>query len=264
MAQYRFKSGSGETVQGWEAIVPILRADASPKQLTCIGTGFFIHTGGILVTAAHVVRDICGEDGQQSLTTEGEPVAGLMAMQYVPPDQMIRRDIVKVAAHLRADVAVAGVSTLLKQETGIPVRNKVLRLTAEVPTVGDYVATWAFPKSVHETKDNIGTVTIVPKFYEGKITCEYRNGRDSVMLPGPCYETNLSLEGGSSGGPVFDERGHVFAVNSTGIDGSDIAFVSHIQSICGLPIAEYEVNDGTMIDSITIRELIARNEILVK
>jgi hypothetical protein len=51
MVRCWFETGTGEQVQGWEAVVPIIRVD-DPLRLTCIGTGFFIHTGGLLITAA--------------------------------------------------------------------------------------------------------------------------------------------------------------------------------------------------------------------
>jgi hypothetical protein len=75
MVRCWFETGTGEQVQGWEAVVPIIRVD-DPLRLTCIGTGFFIHTGGLLITAAHVVRDVIGGDGN--------PTASLMALQYAP------------------------------------------------------------------------------------------------------------------------------------------------------------------------------------
>jgi hypothetical protein len=223
MISYRFVTGTGENVQGWEPVVPIFRVDHSPLRLTCIGTGFFIHTGGILVTAAHVVRAVIGSDGN--------PTATLMALQFVPPNQFIRRQVIKATFHTQADVAVLGVETLRHKDRGVPLRNKVLILTSRVPRVGDLVSTWAFPKSTSEHMGNRGCVSVFAKLYDGEVRKEYPDGRDRVLLPGRCYETNLAIEGGASGGPVLDEHGHAFAVNSTGIDGTDIAFVSHIQSV---------------------------------
>ena len=211
-----------------------------------------------------MLQDICGEDNKQQVGKDGEPISGLMTLQFVPPNQFIRRDIVKATVHTSADVAVAGVGTLKHKETGAILRNKVLRLTKVVPRVGDYVATWAFPNAVHEIKGNNGTATIIPKIYEGKITKEYRDGRDSVMMPGPCYETTLSLQGGSSGGPVFNENGFVFAINSTGLDGADVGHVSHIQRLGGLPVFGIKTEDGKIINNMTVHELILQGQISVE
>lgn len=253
MVRCWFETGTGERVQGWEAVVPILRVD-EPLRLTCIGTGFFIHTGGILVTAAHVVRDVIG--------SHGNPTASLMALQYVHPSQFIRRFIIKASIHTVEDVAVIGLHTL--HRNGAPVRNKVLVLTSRLPETGDLVSTWAFPKSTHEHTGNRGAVSIFAKLYDGEVLKEYSNGPDRVVLPGRCYETTLGIEGGASGGPVFDEHGHVFAINSTGIDGTDIGYVSHIQSIGGLSLANVMTSDGQLHERITIHSLIEHGDILVE
>ena len=256
MVKYRFESGTGERIQGWEAVLPLLRVDM-PRRLTCIGTGFYIHTGGILVTAAHVVRDLIGEDGT--------PTAGLAALQYVPPNQMMFRPIVKASIHAVADVAVLGVKTRYHKENGDPVRNRVMALTGRLPLAGDLVSTWAFPKPTHEQSDSgPRKISILAKLYDGEVRKEYPNGRDKVVLPGRCYETSLAIEGGASGGPVFDESGTVFAVNSTGFDGTDIGYVSHIQSIGELSIASFLTKDGELLKAVTIKSLIEQDEILVE
>jgi hypothetical protein len=134
---------------------------------------------------------------------------------------------------------VLGVQTMSHRDTGVPLRNKVLVLTSRLPQAGDLVSTWAFPKSRHKHEGNSGHVSIAPKLYDGEVLKEYPSGRGG-LLPGRCYETNLAIEGGASGGPVFDEHGHVFAVNSTGFNGTDIGYVSHIQSIGGLSLANWQ------------------------
>jgi hypothetical protein len=254
MISYRFETGTGEQVQGWEPVVPILRID-EPLRVTCIGTGFFIHTGGILVTAAHVVRDVIDEDGK--------PTANLAVLQYVPPNQFVRRHVIKASWHTVEDVAVLGLQTLNHKETGAPLRNKVLRLTGRVAKAGDLVSTWAFPKSQHEYAGKSGSVSIRPKLYDGKVLEELSNR--GGLLRGRCYATSLGIEGGASGGPVFDEHGHVFAINSTGFSGvEDLGFVSHIQSVGGLSVAKVMTTDGQLREQITIHSLIERGEVLVE
>jgi hypothetical protein len=139
----------------------------------------------------------------------------------------------------------------------------VLTLTAKVPRPGDFIATWAFPKSTHEYTDKGGCVSIAPKLYDGKML-EELPGRGG-LLPGRCYATTLGIEGGSSGGPVFDEHGHVFAINSTGFSGmDDLGFVSHIQSIGGLSVASVMTTDGRLHEQIDVHSLIEQGAILVE
>lgn len=252
----RFANIRGENAQGFEAIVPILKAENFPE-LRCIGTGFFIHAGGILVTAAHIVREI--------IDINGRPLdeRGLAVIQFSPPNFFQIRWVNKVSLHLVADVAVLCLETIYLKNKVEPLRNKVLIPTTSIPALESPISTWAFPGAIHFASDEYREITITPKVYRGRINQEHRFGRDSVMMPGPCYETTLAIEGGASGGPVFNESGHVFAVNSTGVHGTNIGYASHIQSIGGLRIARVATSDGVIHDNITVSELINRGEISV-
>jgi hypothetical protein len=253
-----FISGEGKLVNGQEVIFPIMHVRQHPPEVACIGTGFFITTSGVFATAAHVLRAAIGKDE--------EPDGALFTIQFVPPDKFLRRSILKCTLHGSADVAVGALETLFLDRA--PLRNKTAVLTTATPQKGERIATWAYPgvatKYAPAAQERFrASLKIVPKVNVGEVLNECRAGRDAVMLPGPCYETNLALEGGSSGGPVFNGAGQVFAVNSTGYEGTDIAFISHIQSIGGLPIADYQTGDGVVHPNITIHELIQMGHLAV-
>jgi hypothetical protein len=61
----------------------------------------------------------------------------------------------------------------------------------------------------------------------------YTEGRDSVMLPFPCYEVNARLDPGMSGGLVIDELGAVCRLicSSLPVSGPDQEAVSHITTL---------------------------------
>lgn len=245
------RNGSGQTVQGQEAVIPILKFTDNPRRFTCIGTGFFISTSGIFATASHV---LC--EGIDPTNT-----SALFVVHFIPPTTFIMRHISKATIHKGADVAVGVLETLISPQSGQPLRNKVLILTKQTPSLDAEIHTWAYPNALTTHEGTTGSVSIFPKLYSGKILEEHREGRDRIMLPGPCYRTDLGIEGGTSGGPVFDSNGHVFAINSTGIDGTDIAYVSHIQSIGGLPINLYQLENGEILENITCSSLIQRGHI---
>lgn len=255
-----FMTGDGQTAQGQEVVIPICKAVDGGK-LECIGTGFFISIYGIFATAAHVVTDILGEDGKPQCYKDGSPKVGLMTFHFMPPNLMVAREINKISFHMRDDVAVGTVKTIVDQKTREPLKNKVLQLTARVPQVGDKISTWAYPNSVAEYDGRKGSLSVVPKLYEGEIEDEHRNGKGWGKVSGRCYQTNLGIEGGASGGPVFDDEGRVFAVNSGGVDGTDITYVSHLQSIGGLTLPNVQTQDGVVHENITICELIDRGSI---
>ncbi|MFA6002775.1 MAG: hypothetical protein WC881_01770 [Elusimicrobiota bacterium] len=70
---------------------------------------------------------------------------------------------------------------------------------------------------------------------------QYPKGRDSCMLPTACFRTSMGIKGGASGGPVFDYRGYVFAINSSGVDGTSISFVSSIFSVFPVWISDVRI-----------------------
>ena len=54
------------------------------------------------------------------------------------------------------------------------------------------------------------------------------------MMPAPCFESNMPVYGGNSGGSVFDAVGHVIGVNCTSYKGQDIAFHTALKGILDL------------------------------
>lgn len=258
----KFASGTGQPLQGQEAVIPICTVDKRGR-LECIGTGFFIGVHGIFVTAKHVVGEVLDEDGNPILDEDKNFRFGLKTFHLIPPNSIVIREIIKISFHGDDDVAVGALGTMVDQKTGEPLRNKILQLTARTPGVGERIATWAYPNSVAEYNGKEGSLSVVPKIYEGEIEDEHREGRGWGKVPGRCYQTNLGIERGTSGGPVFDDEGCVFAINSTGFDGTDLAYVSHVQSIGGLTLPLVQTDDGKIHEKITISELIDQGSIKV-
>ena len=64
----------------------------------------------------------------------------------------------------------------------------------------------------------------------------------------------MPIKPGASGGPVAFGDGAVFAVNSTGCDGSDFGYVTPIEPILELSVDNIII-DGTKRESVSLREL---------
>ena len=56
----------------------------------------------------------------------------------------------------------------------------------------------------------------------GEVTNVYPMGRDSSMMPGPCFATNARYEGSMSGGPAFNDDGHLVGIVSSCSKGDDV------------------------------------------
>ena len=75
------------------------------------------------------------------------------------------------------------------------------------------------------------------------------------MLPFPCFESDTPIYGGTSGGPVFDSQGRVFAVNCSRLEGTDIAYHTHIAGLLDLELGNTVHPDDTLPRTRTVREL---------
>jgi hypothetical protein len=115
-----------------------------------------------------------------------------------------------------------------------------------VHTIGEIVSTFAYPNSIIQTSEEGQVLSFAPQFYEGRIVEHLPNGRDLVMLPGPCYRTDMIIHHGASGGPVAGPTGRVFGINSTGFDGTDDFYISRIDEVFSLEIITGETGTVTV------------------
>jgi Trypsin-like peptidase domain len=243
--RYSAQTADGTQTDISQTIFPIV-TQGQDGLFVAIGTGFFVAENGIFVTAAHVVKAILDEQGN---------VTGPFGIfQFLPGDKFFIRPIHRTTRHSIADIAVGVAAPTHHNTTGAPMPNKILTLAANPPSVGSLVCTYAYQK----TDIQPGTPQIVrfnPGFFEGVLTEHHPQGRDKVLLPGPCFRTTMVIHGGASGGPVIGPNGTVFAVNSTGVEGEALSHVSCISEVLDLAIPD-AILPGSPIQRITtLREL---------
>ena len=234
---YGFEDETGTPIVGGAAIIPLLEL-IEDREYRRIGTGFFITSSGVFATAKHVLLS-AHERGRPTFT-----------WQFIPPNQWHIRPILQFSYHDTADVAIGVSCPSIHEETGEPLIDVRVRLTQRLHTPGDLVATFAYPSTIIQATEEGQILSFNPEFYEGRIVEYLPNGRDRVMLPGPCYRTDMVIHHGASGGPVSGPSGKVFGINSTGFDGTDDFYVSRIDELLSLEITTGES------DRINIQQLV--------
>jgi len=218
-----------------------------------IGTGFFIAENGVFVTAAHVVQEVLDEHGNAT--------GPLGLFQFLPDNQFYVRPIHRVTRHPVADVAIGVATPMHHKTTGAPMPNKLLTLAVKPPLVGTAVCTYAYPKTVIEPgKPQV--IRFELGFFDGVLLEHLADGRDKVILPGPCFRTSIVVHGGASGGPVVDANGAVFAVNSTGFEDDALSYVSCISQVLDLSITDVSFPGDSAPRTVTVRELRDRGFVL--
>lgn len=237
-----------------EAIVPIFK-QLSDGQFKFIGTGFFISVNGILVSAKHVLLDVF-ENGQQN--------AAIGILQLFPNNHYTIRRFLRCTTHETADVGIAIAAPLFHYKTQKPFLNKILTISKKELEPDDLVHTYAYPTTTVEQNEK-QTLNVQALYFDGKVTEVFPNGRDRILLPAPCYQTTMNLHGGSSGGPVFNSKGQVCGINSTGFDGClDISFVSRIQEILNLKLTDIKINSESESRDVHVNELIDLKHVIIK
>jgi hypothetical protein len=91
-------------------------------------------------------------------------------------------------------------------------------LDFDAPTTGLEVQAFGFPMSeVEEDPDGGWLVRHQAVGARGRVGDVYQLRRDAGMLKFPCFEMDLPIESGMSGGPVFDASGYLRGIVSSSV-----------------------------------------------
>jgi hypothetical protein len=235
--------------QGLAGIAPIYKVSLE-GEAKLIGTGFWITEAGHLISAWHVIEDNIAEDG-----IDRGPI---YAMQSVGGGAAIPRVLRKTHKHKIFDLSLS--ETLVVESQNAP-PTRPLPMTLDEPEVGDTIFTHAFlapdQKFTDERYQGVSTASFdglmaIPDLgltYElsfkakvgfGCLTEIFKEARDRVLLPFPCFRSDVPLYGANSGGPVFDKRGRICGVNCTSFAGEAISFHMPLKGILELGARDIE------------------------
>jgi hypothetical protein len=231
-----------------EEIFPIVTFDPLKKRWKCLGTGYFINPIGAFITAKHLLID---SDGKMEKTLYSVHKGN--GKSYI-------RSVTTLSVHESADVIVGMLGLgRIGSEKFTPPLSKYCSLDLNPLHNGDVIDTYAFPNTQNEDLNDSETeFTFNGISSSGKIIDFHKDG--SPVVRNRCYQTNMKIDSGASGGPVF-KNNYIVGINSSGFtlfgDEEPISFITPIDYILDLKVKE----KGKLI---TIRSLIENGYIKTK
>ena len=237
---------------------PVLTHDVN-GQWSLIGTGFYISTGGLFVTARHVITEVLDGDSQV------KPLAILHLMSETGlfgPTVHIMRPISQCWIGDKVDIALGVAASAINNVSGESLSHWRWPLSWSVPTKGMQAATYAFPNHLIRQADNKQSFIFRPDLYNGHIE-ELHDYRDQKM-PHPCMQINFRIHGAASGGPVVGEDGFVIGINCTEWVPDGPGFVAQICCLQDAFIEDAALCKNKPPGKVTFRELISAGATVVR
>ena len=264
-----FRTESGLSIDPQTVCFPIF-GTSEDRSWRLLGTGFFVISPGVFVTAKHVL--LKSRDPQIL-----EP--DLTIFQKVSSDDVRERRVRHVFSHPEADIAL----TLLQEWSDrdyADLKNRVLTLTKRRVEEGEPVLTYSYPftevesmQSIESAAEQPGVFASVQSEFDAesltdviqrvRIRASEHHGEvlsfheDGVTLTrGRAYRTTMDLANGTSGGPVVDRDGMVFAVNSAGVVDRSDSTVSSIENLLEMIMPEVNMEEERVLKNVTVEDLI--------
>lgn len=240
MASPKFQLGNGNPLEPRVGIVPILH-ETGHKTFRVVGTGFYITRYGLVATARHVVEEL--------LAVGGTTLSTAYVLHHAEQgNKVCLRQIRRAFALNTGDVAVVQADNYLEEHPTSPLKNRCGFISIAPLSPGEPLTTYGYPENA--TLDfNLGTPQLIKGDYFQGYFSRLAGEAEHPFLRFPHFESTVEIRSGASGGPVFNSRGSIVAINCSGwdfrggpFDGDNLSYLIPIAYVLNLEV------DTTMVD----------------
>ena len=213
-------------------------------------------SSGFALTASHVVKDTINNFG---ITNDGAQFTMVACQVIGNGNTGVLFSIREITLVPNTDLALLRISLYSKPPEWY--QHTAAAFSLMIPRIGDRMSAFGYcaPEVKVDPKDIM--IDRTPATSVGEVTDVHALSRDKYLAPWPCFTTNARYEGSMSGGPVFNDEGHVCGIISTcmkGHDGlPDYSVVSLLWPLMGVEIQE-RIDGETDLKKYTIRRLAER------
>lgn len=124
-------------------------------------------------------------------------------------------------------------------------------LNLRPPKVGERITAFGFPNP-EVLRESSGVMRLQHRGFSssGLVREVHAEKRDAFRLPFPCFQFNARLDGGMSGGPIFNEAGNVCGIACSSLPANaeeeeHVSYGATLWPIIGIPIDAGPLTPGT-------------------
>jgi hypothetical protein len=249
----------------YDVTVRIMALNKDCSEVYASGTGVVIATN-LILTAKHVLEDFASKwqlKCEKDVLVAEDFNIWVVFISSNPNELYHVYEVANAYINPYSDFALFHLDSFDK--AGKNQNWKQSKLCLTLPQIGQRVVAFGFPKSkVELDKRPDGQVDIKlddePSVSVGEILEVYPEKRDSYLLPFPSIRINARLDGGMSGGPVFNDHGELIGIVCSSYDMVEcdeyLSYVSLLWPLMATPMIDKDEQTYPLYD-LAIKNIVA-------